>query len=78
IVGPLCETGDVLYRSHEGCLPKPGALMVFKNAGAYGFSMSSNYNSTLKPAEVLINSDYEIKLVRKAETIDDFLAAVRI
>lgn len=78
IVGPLCETGDVLYRSHEGCLPKPGALMVFKNAGAYGFSMSSNYNSTLRPAEVIIKPDYEIKLVRKAETIDDFLAAVKI
>jgi diaminopimelate decarboxylase len=78
IVGPLCETGDVLYRSHEGCLPETGALMVFKNAGAYGFSMSSNYNSTLRPAEVLINERNEIKLIRKAETMDDFLAAVRV
>ncbi len=78
IVGPLCETGDVLYRSHEGSLPYPGALMVFKSAGAYGFAMSSNYNSTLRPAEVIISDKYEIKLIRKAETIDDFLRTARL
>ncbi len=77
IVGPLCETGDILYKNHDGNLPVPGSLIAFKNAGAYGFSMSSNYNSTLRPAEVIIDNDYGVKLIRKAETLDEFFRPVR-
>jgi len=76
IVGPLCESGDVLYTNRDGGLPEPGSLVVFKNAGAYGYAMASNYNSTVRPAEALITAGGELKLIRRRETIEDIFSGV--
>ncbi len=51
---------------------RAGDILAIKNAGAYGFSMASNYNSRLRPAEVLIYQG-EAKLIRQRETMDDIL-----
>lgn len=68
IVGPICESGD--YLAKNAFLPptQAGDLIAFENAGAYGYSMSSNYNTRTRPAEVaLING--EPKLIRKRESL---------
>ncbi|HLY71297.1 MAG TPA: hypothetical protein VKR53_16300, partial [Puia sp.] len=51
---------------------REGDYLIFYNAGAYGFEMSSNFNSRLRPAEVLVK-DGEPRLIRKRETFDDIL-----
>lgn len=71
IVGPLCESGDKLVWDMKSKIPKEGSMVYLKNSGAYGFSMSNNYNSTLKPAEVLITENGDTKLIRKRETYGD-------
>lgn len=70
VVGPICESGD--YLAHGRVLPDPqeGDIVAVYNAGAYGFSMSSNYNSRPLCAEVLVN-DGEADLVREPETIEE-------
>lgn len=70
VVGPICETGD--YIAHDRILPDPqeGDIVVIYNAGAYGFSMSSTYNSRPKCREVLVN-DGKAELIRDRETMDD-------
>jgi len=70
IAGPICETGD--YLGHDRVLPDPqeGDVMVVYNAGAYGFSMSSNYNSRPLCAEVLVN-DGKAELIRERETVEE-------
>lgn len=70
IAGPLCESGD--YLGHDRVLPEPdeGDVMVVYNAGAYGYSMSSNYNSRPLCAEVMVN-DGKAELIREKEDIDD-------
>lgn len=72
IVGPICESGDILAKNRE--LPKieEGDLIAILDAGAYGYSMSSQYNSRLRAAEVLVkNGEYE--LIRKREDFEDLL-----
>lgn len=70
IAGPICETGD--YLGHDRVLPdtREGDVMVVYNAGAYGFSMSSNYNSRPLCAEVLVNNG-EAELIRERETVEE-------
>ena len=70
VVGPICESGD--YIAHDRILPDPkeGDILCVYNAGAYGFSMSSRYNSRPLCAEVLVN-DGKAELIREAETMDD-------
>ena len=70
VVGPICESGD--YLAHDRVLPDPveGDLVAVYNAGAYGFSMSSNYNSRPLCAEVLVN-DGKAELIREAETVEE-------
>lgn len=72
VVGPVCESADVLGKNRKLCLQE-GDLLAIDLAGAYGFSMSSNYNSRCRAAEVLIDGD-TAKLIRKRETIEDLLA----
>ncbi len=69
VVGYICET-DTLGADRKLNEVKEGDILAIKNAGAYGFSMSSNYNSRLRPAELMILNG-EAKLIRKAETFDD-------
>lgn len=70
VVGPICESGD--YLAHDRVLPDPveGDIVVVYNAGAYGFSMSSNYNSRPLCAEVLVN-DGVAELIREAEDVEE-------
>ncbi|MEC8934620.1 MAG: diaminopimelate decarboxylase [Planctomycetota bacterium] len=71
IVGQLCEPDDLAV---ERTLPeiREGDLLGFHNAGAYGASMASNYNSRPRPAEILLQ-DGEARLIRRRETLDDLL-----
>jgi diaminopimelate decarboxylase len=74
VVGPVCETGDFLARDRE--LPKvgQGELLAILDAGAYGMSLASSYNSRPRPAEVLVDGK-SVKLIRRRETIADLLRA---
>ncbi|HEY8401436.1 MAG TPA: diaminopimelate decarboxylase [Cytophagaceae bacterium] len=71
VVGYICET-DTFGTDLELTEVKEGDILGIKNAGAYGFSMSSNYNSRLRPAEVLIHEG-KAKLIRKRESFEDLL-----
>ena len=71
IVGNICET-DTLGADRELNIVNEGDLIVIKNAGAYGFSMASNYNSRPRPAEVLIENG-EARLIRQRDSFDDLL-----
>ena len=73
LVGPVCETGDFLARGRELPDLEPGDLAVLASTGAYGFSMSSNYNSRPRAAEVLVDQG-EMRLIRRRETYDDLVA----
>ncbi|MCV2886237.1 diaminopimelate decarboxylase [Aestuariibacter sp. AA17] len=69
IVGPVCETGDFIGKDRTLSIA-PGDLLAVRSAGAYGFVMSSNYNSRPRVAEILVD-DSSVHLVRKRETIED-------
>ncbi|MFN3920711.1 MAG: diaminopimelate decarboxylase [Methylohalobius sp.] len=69
IVGPVCESGDFLGRERRLRLA-PGDLLAVRSAGAYGFSMSSNYNSRPRPPEVLVDGR-QVHLVRRREALED-------
>lgn len=71
LVGYICET-DTLGWDRKLDEVREGDIIAIKNAGAYGFSMASNYNSRLKPAEVLIH-DGKALLIRKREILEDLL-----
>ncbi|WP_323845916.1 diaminopimelate decarboxylase [Microbulbifer magnicolonia] len=71
IVGPVCETGDFLGK-HRSLALQPGQLLAMLSAGAYGFTMSSNYNSRPRAAEVLVDGD-KTYLVRARETLADLV-----
>ncbi|MGO9648207.1 MAG: diaminopimelate decarboxylase family protein, partial [Terriglobales bacterium] len=72
IVGPVCETGDFLARDRELPVMQEGDLLAVLDAGAYGMSLTSNYNTRPRPAEVLIDGK-TAKLVRRRESIADLL-----
>jgi len=76
VVGPICESGDALAK--DRLLPKveEGDLLAVLNAGAYGFAMSSQYNSRPRAAEVLVK-DGEYRLVRERERFEDLLSGQR-
>ncbi|NPA40202.1 MAG: diaminopimelate decarboxylase [Thermodesulfobacteria bacterium] len=70
VVGPICESGDFLAKQRPLPKVKQGDLLAVMSAGAYGFVMSSNYNSRPRPPEVLVDGD-QFYIVRKRETIED-------
>ena len=71
IVGNICETDTFAWDRKLNCI-REGDYLVFYNAGAYGFEMSSNFNSRFKPAEVLISKD-KMQLIRRRDTFEDLL-----
>lgn len=73
IVGNICESGDILAKDREVARPKVGDTVAAFDAGAYGFSMASNYNNRLRPAEVLIQEDGTTRLIRRRETLEDLM-----
>lgn len=77
IVGPICESGDFLAHDRPLPLVKRGDLLSVFTAGAYGFSMSSNYNNRRRAAEVLVDDD-KVQLIRRRETYEDLVAEERI
>ncbi|MFL1514780.1 diaminopimelate decarboxylase [Pseudomonas prosekii] len=72
IVGPICETGDFLAKERELALEE-GDLLAIHSAGAYGFVMSSNYNTRGRTAEVLVDGDQAFE-VRRRETVAELFA----
>lgn len=72
VVGPVCETGDSLGKDRQLSI-EPGDHLAILGAGAYGFTMSSQYNSRPRAAEVMVYQD-KFKVIRPRETIEDLLA----
>ncbi|MEM2979705.1 MAG: diaminopimelate decarboxylase, partial [Methanomassiliicoccales archaeon] len=77
VVGPICESGDFLAK--ERLLPRleEGDLLVVYDAGAYGFAMSSQYNSRPRCREILVCNGVA-NVIREAETLDDLLRLQKI
>ncbi len=74
VVGPVCESGDFFARDRKLAPVEPGDLVAVLDAGAYGMAQSSNYNTRLRAAEVLIEGS-RARLIRRRETMADLLAA---
>jgi diaminopimelate decarboxylase len=72
VVGPVCESSDFLARGRELERPEPGELLLVRDAGAYGFAMSSNYNMRPRAAEILVENG-ATRLIRRRETFDDLV-----
>lgn len=73
VVGPVCESGDFLAKDRPLPPLKRGDLLAVFSAGAYGMAMSSNYNSRLRAAEVLVTGGTH-RLIRRRETFRDLVA----
>ncbi len=73
VVGPVCETGDFFARDRKLAHVEPGDLVALLDAGAYGMAQSSNYNTRMRPAEVLVEGK-KARLIRRRETMTDLLA----
>ncbi len=72
VVGPICETGDFLGKQRELAIEQ-GDLLAVLSAGAYGFTMSSNYNSRPRVAEIMVDGD-SYQIVRQRETVEQLYA----
>lgn len=77
IVGPICESSDFLAKDREINQPEQGDLLAVMSAGAYGFTMSSNYNSRPRAAEVLVKGK-DFFVIRERETYKDLVQRVKI
>ena len=77
VAGPICESGDLLAKDRELPLVNEGDVLAILNAGAYGFSMSSQYNSRPRAAEVMIRQGKPV-LVREREQLQDLLTSQRM
>ena len=73
IVGPVCESGDFFAHDRSMAEVRAGELVALLDAGAYGMSLASHYNSRVKPAEVLVSGGV-VRLVRRRETLEDLMA----
>lgn len=76
LVGPICETSDFLGKDRELDL-QAGSLLAVRSAGAYGFTMASNYNSRGRAAEIMVDGD-KVHLIRERETIDHQLVGEQL
>ncbi len=77
VVGPICESGDFLAQNRELPLVKEGEYLAVLSAGAYGFTMASNYNTRPMPAEILVDGD-KATVVRERQTLEDVLKGEHI
>ncbi len=77
VVGPICETGDFLAKDRAMRVPQPGELLAVMSAGAYGFTMSSNYNSRPRAAEVMVEGD-RYYIVRRREDYEGLVSGEEI
>lgn len=76
VTGSLCENNDKFAVDRSLPEIEPGDIMVIHDAGAHGHAMGFNYNGKLRSAELLLRPDGEVKLIRRAETLDDYFATV--
>jgi diaminopimelate decarboxylase len=76
VVGPICESGDFFAQDRDMPDVQPGDLLAVLTTGAYGFVLSSNYNTRPRPAEVLV-SGAEAELIRARETVENLMAGER-
>jgi diaminopimelate decarboxylase len=72
VVGPICESSDFIAHDRDLQVMEPGELLAVMSAGAYGFSMSSNYNARTRAAEILVDGD-TFHVVRKRESWEDLI-----
>jgi diaminopimelate decarboxylase len=72
LVGPICESGDFLAKERKIASVSEGQYLAVMSSGAYGFSMSSNYNSRLRAAEVMVSKN-KARLIRKREVYADLI-----
>lgn len=77
VCGQVCENTDILARDRKLAVCREGDLIAILNAGAYGYSMSSNYNNRGRPAEILVH-DGVAELIRERETAGDLMAKMRV
>jgi diaminopimelate decarboxylase len=77
VVGPICESGDFLAKDRQIARPERGDLLAVMSAGAYGFTMASNYNSHPRPPEVMVDGD-RYHVVRRRETFEDLISGETI
>jgi len=77
VVGPICESSDFLAKGRKIPKPMPGELVAIMSAGAYGFSMSTNYNSRTRVSEVLVRED-QMFVIRKREDYEDLIRGEKI
>src|ERR1043166_4993981 len=77
VVGPICESGDFFATDREISRPQRGDLLAVMSAGAYGFTMASNYNSHPKPPEVLVDGD-RYHVIRARESLEDLIRGEEI
>ena len=75
MVGPICESGDFLGHDRDLSV-ETGDLLAILSAGAYGMTMSSNYNTRPRAAEVLVDGD-EVHVIRDRETLEHLLKGER-
>ena len=73
IVGPVCESGDFFARDRELPEVRSGELVALLDAGAYGMSLASNYNTRGRAAEVLVDGG-KARLIRRRETVEELMA----
>jgi diaminopimelate decarboxylase len=73
VVGNICESGDIIARDRSLPPVRTGDILAVLDAGAYGYSMSSNYNNRLRPAEVLIAANGDDRLIRRRDRYEDLL-----
>jgi len=75
-VGNICESGDILGSERQGPLPRIGDVVRIRDAGAYGWAMSSSYNARPRAAEVLVESNDDFRLIRHRETWEDLMLRI--
>ena len=76
IVGNICESGDILAKDRDLPEIKKGDVLGILDAGAYGFTMASNYNNRLRPAEIMIRENGQVVLTREREVLEDLMRHV--
>jgi diaminopimelate decarboxylase len=77
LVGPICESGDFLAKDRMMPAFEPGELVAVMSAGAYGFTMSSNYNSRPRVPEILVHKN-EFYVIRERETYEDIIRGEQV
>ena len=74
VTGPVCESGDILGKDRTLPTPSQGDGLVVMDAGAYCMAMASEYNLKMRPSEYWVENGTDVRQIRRAATLDDYLA----